>query len=320
MAPLLALLLIAIIFGALLGFAAQKFKVTTNPLIDQINALLPQTQCAQCGYPGCRPYAKAISSGEAINLCPPGGENTIIKLANLLDLKPLQLDLASGKEEIPKVAFIREEECIGCTFCIQACPVDAIVGAAQQMHSVITSECTGCELCEAPCPVDCIDFISIDPLPLRSLPEKSLDDQACIRCGLCVDACPEDLLPQQLYWFAQGKAYDKAKEHRLMDCTECSLCHAVCPSHIPLVQYYQSAKLAIQDQEIEKSQAQLVKQRFDNREQRLAKEKVYVEQRRQVRAELAQTKKRQNDLIQGALERVKNKQATTIKQGRQDGS
>ncbi|MBN4075664.1 electron transport complex subunit RsxB [Gammaproteobacteria bacterium AH-315-E17] len=310
-APLIALVLIAVFFGALLGFAAQKFKVSTNPLIDQINALLPQTQCAQCGYPGCKPYAEAINSGVAINLCPPGGENTIIQLANLLDMEPLPLNLENDKEEVLKVAIIREEECIGCTFCIQACPVDAIVGAAQQMHSVIAAECTGCELCEAPCPVDCIDFITLDSMPIKPLPEKSLSEQACIRCGLCVDVCPVDLLPQQLYWFAQGKAYDKAKEHRLMDCIECGLCHAVCPSHIPLVQYYQSAKLAIRHQDEKHQQAQLIKQRFDTREQRLAKEKALAEQRRQARAELAQTKARQSDLIQAALERAKSKQAST---------
>ena len=317
-APLIALILIAIFFGALLGFAAQKFKVSTNPLVDQINALLPQTQCAQCGYPGCKPYAEAINSGAAINLCPPGGEDTIIQLANLLDLEPIPLNQELGKEALPKVAIIREEECIGCTFCIQACPVDAIIGAAQQMHSVIASECTGCELCAAPCPVDCIDFIPIEIAPLRTLPEKSLSEQACIRCGLCVDACPVDLLPQQLYWFAQGKAYDKAKDHRLMDCIECGLCHAVCPSHIPLVQYYQAAKLAIHDQDAKHLQAHEIKQRFDYREQRLEKDKALAEQRRQARAELAQAKVKQSDLIQAALERAKSKQAST--QGTQNGS
>lgn len=309
--PLIALLLIAICFGALLGYAAQNFKVSTNPLVDQINTLLPQTQCAQCGYPGCKPYAEAISSGAAINLCPPGGEDAIIQLANLLDLEPLPLKQELAKEALPKVAIIREAECIGCTFCIQACPVDAIVGAAQQMHSVIAAECTGCGLCEAPCPVDCIDFIAIDSVPLKALPEKSLSEQACIRCGLCVEVCPADLLPQQLYWFAQGKAYDKAKQHRLMDCIECGLCHAVCPSHIPLVQYYQSAKQAIYAQDVKHLQAQEIKLRFDYREQRLAKDKAHTEQRRLARAELAQTKVRQSDLIQAALERAKNKQTPT---------
>ena len=317
--PVLALLLIAVLFGALLGYAAQKFKVTSNPIVDQINALLPQTQCAQCGYPGCKPYAEAINAGAAINLCPPGGEDTIINLANLLDMKVVPLDSEHGKEPEPKVAVIREAECIGCTFCIQACPVDAIVGAAQQMHSVIASKCTGCELCEAPCPVDCIDFVTLEPEATQPAPEKSLSEQACIRCGLCVDVCPVNLLPQQLYCFAQGKAYEQAKEHRLMDCIECGLCHAVCPSHIPLVQYYQAAKQAIQRQDTKQQQAQEIKQRFDKREQRLAKEKALLEQRRQARAELAKAKSKQSDLIQAALTRAKNKTAVDSP-GTQGGS
>ena len=319
LAPLIALLLIAIFFGALLGFAAQKFKVSSSPLIEQINALLPQTQCAQCGYPGCKPYAEAISTGEAINLCPPGGEDTIIELATLLDMEPLKLNHQNSQEdyedykELPKVALIREEECIGCTFCIQACPVDAILGGPQQMHSVITSECTGCELCVAPCPVDCIDIIPLSQISPKSLPEKSLSEQACIRCGLCVDVCPVDLLPQQLFWYSQGKAYEKAKQHRLLDCIECGLCHAVCPSHIPLVQYYQAAKSAIHEQELKHQQAQLLRQRFEFREQRLAKEEALVEERRQARAELVQTKSKQNDLIQAALERAKKINKQTLR-------
>ena len=316
--PLITLLLIALFFGGLLGFAAHKFKTTTNPLIDQINNLLPQTQCAQCGYPGCKPYAEAIISGAKINLCPPGGDDTILQLANLLDVDPLPLDQELAKEAAPKVAVIREAECIGCTFCIQACPVDAILGATQQMHSVITSECTGCELCEAPCPVDCIDFIPLKNPPINALPEKSLTEQACIRCGLCVDACPVDLLPQQLFWFAQGKDYDKAKEHRLMDCIECGLCHAVCPSHIPLVQYYQSAKIAIHDQDLKLRKAQEIKQRVDYRDQRLAKDSAIAEQRRLARAELAKAKVKQSDLIQAAIERAKTKQTST--QGTPNGS
>lgn len=144
--------------GALLGFASIKFKVNGDPLVEQINQLLPQTQCGQCGHPGCKPYAEAIAQGEAINRCPPGGEAGIKALANLLDLKVISLDDSCGEEAPPRVAVIREDECIGCTKCIQACPVDAIVGAAKLMHTVIASECTGCDLCVAPCPVDCIDM------------------------------------------------------------------------------------------------------------------------------------------------------------------
>ena len=153
-----ALLLLALVFGAILGFAAIRFKVEGNPIVEQINELLPQTQCGQCGFPGCRPYAEAIAEGESINRCPPGGQNTINNLADLLDVEPEPLDAEHGTESVTKVAFIREEECIGCTKCIQACPVDAILGAAKQMHTVMADECTGCDLCVEPCPVECIEM------------------------------------------------------------------------------------------------------------------------------------------------------------------
>ena len=160
---LIALGLLAALFGAVLGFAAIKFKVEGDPLVEQVDELLPQTQCGQCGYPGCRPYAEAIVNGDAINKCPPGGHTTIHALANLLDVEAPDLDEEHGAEsEVKKVAIIREDECIGCTKCIQACPVDAILGAAKQMHTVIESECTGCDLCVEPCPVDCIDMIPLD--------------------------------------------------------------------------------------------------------------------------------------------------------------
>lgn len=149
------------LFGLLLGYASIRFKVEGDPIVEQINALLPQTQCGQCSHPGCRPYAEAIASGEAINKCPPGGEDTIHRLADLLGVEPQPLDGEHGIEKPKTVAFIREAECIGCTKCIQACPVDAILGAAKLMHTVIAQECTGCDLCVEPCPVDCIDMIEV---------------------------------------------------------------------------------------------------------------------------------------------------------------
>lgn len=134
-------------------------------LIQRIDALLPQTQCGKCGHPGCKPYAEGIASGEAINKCPPGGNETIAALAELLKVPVLELDVTRGSAPA-QIAYIREAECIGCTKCIQACPVDAIVGAAKLMHTVIIDECTGCDLCVAPCPVDCIEM---RPLPLNTV-------------------------------------------------------------------------------------------------------------------------------------------------------
>ena len=154
LAAILIMALGAVVLGAALGFASLTFKVEGNPLVEKIEAILPHAQCGQCGVPGCKPYAEAIAGGEVdINLCPPGGQEGVRKLADLLgrEVKPL------NAEEKPKqVAIIDEETCIGCTLCIQACPVDAIVGAAKQMHTVVEPLCTGCELCVAPCPVDCI--------------------------------------------------------------------------------------------------------------------------------------------------------------------
>ena len=156
------LLGLGLIFGILLGYSSIRFKVEGNPLVEQVDGLLPQTQCGQCGHPGCRPYAEAIVNGEAINKCPPGGQSTIEALADLLDVEAVPLDSEHGEEQVKSIAYIREDECIGCTKCIQACPVDAILGAAKQMHTVITTECTGCDLCVEPCPVDCIDMLPIE--------------------------------------------------------------------------------------------------------------------------------------------------------------
>lgn len=163
---IIAITLLALTLGLLLGFASIKFKVEGDPIVDQIDKILPQTQCGQCGFAGCRPYAEAIAAGEAdINRCPPGGEATIQTLADLLDIEAKPLDAECGVEKPKMLAVIDEQRCIGCTLCIQACPVDAILGAAKHMHTVIASECTGCELCVEPCPVDCIDMVEMKPNP-----------------------------------------------------------------------------------------------------------------------------------------------------------
>lgn len=148
---------IALVAGVLLALASARLPAGEGDLAELVNAELPQTQCAQCGYPGCLPYARAIvDSGEAINLCPPGGQDTVRRLAELLGRD--ELPLAEATSEGRAVAVVNESLCIGCTHCRNACPVDAIIGASHFMHTVLESECTGCELCLAPCPVDCISM------------------------------------------------------------------------------------------------------------------------------------------------------------------
>jgi electron transport complex protein RnfB len=158
------LTLVGLGLGLGLGWAARVFRVEGDPLADQVDALLPQTQCAQCGYAGCRPYAEAISRDEAeIDLCPPGGDAVLRSLADLLGREPGPLNPQLQRRDLKTVVRIDEQRCIGCTLCIQACPVDAIVGAAKLMHTVIEDECTGCDLCLPPCPVDCIDIVTPEP-------------------------------------------------------------------------------------------------------------------------------------------------------------
>ncbi len=164
---ILSLVILAACFGILLGYGAIKFRVEGNPLVEKIDQILPQTQCGQCGYPGCKPYAEAVSKGEEINKCTPGGEQTIKELATLLGREVIELDTKVTEKSGPTVAFIREVDCIGCTKCIQVCPVDAILGTSKMMHTVISNECTGCDLCIPACPVDCI--ISLDvPVTAKS--------------------------------------------------------------------------------------------------------------------------------------------------------
>ncbi|WGE89515.1 electron transport complex subunit RsxB [Actinobacillus arthritidis] len=154
---IIAIAVIALIFGAILGYSSIKLKVEADPIVERIDSLLPQSQCGQCGYPGCKPYAEAIANGDQITKCVPGGQPLVVKIADLLGVEVPAMDGVAEPEV--KVALIHEDMCIGCTKCIQACPVDAIIGTNKAMHTVIPDLCTGCELCVAPCPTNCIEMV-----------------------------------------------------------------------------------------------------------------------------------------------------------------
>ena len=160
----IAISLLGLIFGLILGYASRRFAVQDDPVVEKIDELLPQSQCGQCGYPGCRPYAEAVGvQGEKINRCAPGGEAVMLKIAALLNVDPQPVDGdAQEAEPARMLAVIDEPNCIGCTKCIQACPVDAIVGATRAMHTVMSDLCTGCNLCVAPCPTQCISLVPVE--------------------------------------------------------------------------------------------------------------------------------------------------------------
>lgn len=274
--------------SGLLAWAQRRLPVDRTPLVDAIDALLPQTQCAQCGYPGCRPYAEAVADGEAVNLCPPGGEETQRALARLLGREPGP----PPTDPTPNVAVIDEAACIGCFRCVEACPVDAIVGAPQLMHTVLEDRCTGCELCLPPCPVDCIDMerrqVPVDPRPVRILSrprnrDPSATALACIRCGACQDECPEDLVPEELYWYAAGGAWDEAGARGLDDCIECGRCNLVCPSNIDLLAAFTRGRQALAANAAAEAEAGDARRRYERHEARNAARQADWDARRRAR-------------------------------------
>jgi Na+-translocating ferredoxin:NAD+ oxidoreductase subunit B len=275
------------LLGALLLWADRRWPHRRDPLVDAIDALLPQTQCAQCGYPGCRPYAEAVAAGAALNLCPPGGEPTQQALARLLgrDAGPAPPAPAA------QVARIDESACIGCFRCVEACPVDAIVGAPQLMHTVLADRCTGCELCLPPCPVDCIDLLPVirpvDARPLRILarPRNRAQDAPvwpCIRCGRCEPACPEALNPQELHWYTRDGAWDEAAARGLGRCIECGLCNLACPSNIDLLSEFTRGRQAlVQAAEAAREAADALTRHRRHLERQAARAEAWAARRRQ---------------------------------------
>ncbi len=283
-ADLLAACAIAVLAagcGVLLGFAWNRFRVPPVHLRDRIDALLPQTQCEQCGYPGCRPYAEAIAGGDVFNKCAPGGQVTIDALANLLGRATMPPAPGNQKAPFRKLAHVREEECIGCGKCLAVCPVDAILGAGKHSYTVIASECTGCALCIPPCPVDCIDLLPASPNnDTRSLPEQG---DPCINCGRCAEACPELLLPQQLYRYALAEDWNGLREQELTRCIACAACDRSCPSGIPLKVHFQAAQSGLAARERDNARTGQFRGRFESRKARLSAEQVARQQARTAR-------------------------------------
>ncbi|MCZ6640537.1 MAG: electron transport complex subunit RsxB [Gammaproteobacteria bacterium] len=291
---------LALIVGTALFWANRRFRSDSNTLIDAIDALLPQTQCAQCGYPGCRPYAAAIATGEAINLCPPGGTDTHRALGRLLASSAQGRDLPPPTIATHSKAVIDESRCIGCYLCIEACPVDAIIGAHQFMHTVIEDVCTGCELCIAPCPVDCISLVSTNESASRhqqfsTTPQQANSDaNACIRCGRCEQQCPVDLLPQELLWHVAAGEWDMAHDKGMDECIECGLCNPVCPSDIDLVGHFRAARIVLHEQRAAELAARQAKERFTTRSIRLAQQAANQAARREQRLDHSSQRKWQS--------------------------
>ena len=267
--------------GRLVG--TPKAMLHNRPSAASIDALLPQTQCGRCGYSGCEPYAAALATGEETNRCPPGGQYGSAKIAEFCDSEVLWLDNHRGEyHNSSPVAYIREDECIGCARCLLACPVDAIVGARGFMHTVIATQCSGCDLCLPPCPVDCIDMHLPEtlntPLPASAAPMTFLDTHAttqpetqwaCINCGKCNEICPQQLDVAALHHhFANGN-YVAMDNKGLADCTLCGDCEPVCPSHIPLAQQFSQARQETTSYFASIEENALHKQHFNDRTLRL---------------------------------------------------
>lgn len=251
---------------------AGRQDANADAVVVAIDALLPQSQCAQCGYTGCRPYAEAVADGERLDLCPPGGQRVVAALEALLG-RDADSELADPTE---KIARIVEKDCIGCALCIDACPVDAIAGASKYLHAVIPERCTGCELCVPACPVDCIELVPGSYTVDSTATPANGSALACIACGRCVSACPVDLDAHALHVAFETGTTDATA----FDCIECTACTRACPSGIDLVGEFRALK---QRQHAEREyvrRAAAARQHAEARTERLSRQASEQEARR----------------------------------------
>jgi RnfABCDGE-type electron transport complex B subunit len=248
-----------------------------------LNALLPQTQCGQCGYAGCAPYAEAVADGRAgPDACGPGGTALRRRLADLLGAS-VEVSLAEFLAPVPPPvrARIRAVDCIGCTKCIDVCPTDAILGAPRQLHGILTDDCTGCGLCLPPCPVDCIELETVagagwpvaDSAAARTI-DHGTPIAACTACGKCVEACPSRLVPHALAERLRRLDMDAAQAFGLARCTECRTCDEVCPVGIPLSAHFMHGKAVLDALATGADDAAHAVERQLAREHRLARGRV----------------------------------------------
>ena len=286
----MAALVIATMLIALGGasIALRKFRsLDEDTLVARIDNCLPQTQCAQCGYPGCGPYAEAVAGGTAAtNLCAPGGTEVMERLNDLVGSESATpLAMAPALSHLER-AQINEADCIGCTLCLPPCPVDAIVGASGYMHTVITEQCTGCELCVDACPVDCIEMIAHTPAssPAQQ-PPRTATQVACIRCGACSEVCPVSLPAQSLLELVDLQRWSAVDELELGRCIECGLCDEACPSLIPLEQQFAYGKAVLAELSSEALNRQTLKDRHNVHQQRLQDAQTKQHEKRQARLE-----------------------------------
>ena len=254
-------------FALAAAWLKRQLPHDIESLADRIEQVLPLTQCAQCGHPGCRHYVVALAAGEAIDRCSPAGAELVIELKNLMGTNtPLsQEDLQVCPA--PLLAVIDESACIGCTLCLDRCPLAAIVGSRGFVHTAIEAECKGCGLCTAPCPVDGISLMPkvVEPAVKRFVPLG----RGCINCGRCIDVCPVTLQPDQPLKLRNAEDWAGADDLELQGRVGCGLCDRICPSEISLSLRFTEAKRIASEPPATEAEKHRIKRCYQKHQQRL---------------------------------------------------